>query len=75
MFMDIQNLSVKHQHMEDISFNPMRASSELWAFLNFNVAGNGHDKLDAAHELNGLDVWRCIVVLLAPKTVARRVEM
>ena len=29
MFMDIQNLSVGHKYMEDIGFNPMKASSEL----------------------------------------------
>ena len=40
-----------------------------------NVTGKGRTKFNAAQELHGLDVWRRIVVPLAPKTVARRVEM
>ena len=42
--------------VEDIGFNPMKASSELWAFLNLNVTGNGRNKFDAAQELTG---WAC----------------
>ena len=74
-FMDIQNLGMAITYMEDIGFSPTRASSELWAFLNLNVTGHERNKFDAAKELKGLDVWRRIVVPLAPKTVARRVEM
>ena len=74
-FMDIQNLRIANKYVEDNSFRPMHASSELWAFLNLTVTGHGRNKLDAAKELNGLDVWRRIVAPLAPKTVARRVEM
>ena len=73
--MDIQNFGIANTYMEDIGFSPMRASSELWAFLNLNVTGHGRNKFDAAKELNGLDVPRRIVVPFAPKTVARRVEM
>ena len=62
--MDIQALAAEHTYMEDIGFSPMRASSELWAFLNLNVTGHGRNKLDAAQELNGLDVWRRSVVPL-----------
>ena len=29
-FSDIQNLGIEQTYMEDIGFNPMRASSELW---------------------------------------------
>ena len=43
--------------------------------MNLSVAGNGCNKFDAVQELNGLDVLRRIVVPLAPKTVARCVEM
>ena len=74
-FMDIQNLGIVNTYMEDIGFSPMRASSEVWAFLNLNDTDHGRNKFDAAMELNRLDVWRHVVVPLAPKTVARRVEM
>ena len=74
-FMDFQNLGIANTYMEDMGSSPMRASSELWAVLNLNVTGHGRNKFDAARELNGLDVWRRIVVPLAPKTFARRVEM
>ena len=74
-FLDIQTLAHVQSYMEDIGFDPMRASSELWSFLNLNVTGNGRNKFDAAQELNGFAVWRRIVVPVAPRTVARRVEM
>ena len=74
-FMDIQDLATRNAHMGDIGFSPERASGELWSFLNLNVTGNARTKFDAARELNGLDVWRRIVVPMAPKTIARRVAM
>ena len=74
-FMDIQALAQEQSYMEDIGFDLMRVCSELWSLLNLNVTGNGRNKSDAAQELNGLDVWRRIVVPMAPRTVARRVEM
>ena len=45
-FLDIQNLGIEHAYMEDIGFNHMRASSELWAFLNLNVTGNGRSAIN-----------------------------
>ena len=74
-FLDMQTLAHEQSYMEDIGFDPMRVSSELWSFLNLNVTGHVRNKVDAAQELNGLNVWRCIVVPLAPKAVARRAEM
>ena len=47
-FLDIQNLANEQSYMEDIGFDPMRASSELWSFLNLNVTGKGRNKFDAA---------------------------
>ena len=73
--MDIQNLEMANTYMEDIDFSPMRATSELWAFLNLNVTGHRRNKFDAGKELNGRDVWRRILVPPAPETFARRVEM
>ena len=49
---DIQNLSVEHKYMENICFNPLKASSELWVFLNFNVTGNGRNKFEAEPDSN-----------------------
>ena len=69
-FMDIQALAQEQSYMEDIGFDPMRASSELGSFLNLNVAGIGRNRFYAAQELNGLGVWRRIVVPMAPRTVA-----
>ena len=59
-------LAQEQAHMEDIGFDPMRASSELWSFLKLSVTGNGRNKFDAAQELNGLDVWRRIFAYGAP---------
>ena len=33
-FLDMQNLALEQSYMEDIGFNPTRASSELWSFVN-----------------------------------------
>ena len=61
--------------MTDTGFDPVRASAELWAFLNLNLTGSAKNKFDKAEELNGLDVWRRVVVPIAPPTVVKRIEM
>ena len=67
VFMDIQNMPVERAHMQDIVLKPMKASSEVLAFLSLNTTGNGRNKFDAAQGLNGLDVWRRIVVHCCPE--------
>ena len=63
--------------MADTGFSAARASNLLWTFLNFNVGleGEARTRFEQAEELNGLDVWRRIVVPIEPKTLARRVAM
>ena len=63
--------------MNDIGFDPVKASGDLWSFLNLNVGltGNGRSKFKQAENLNGLDVWRRIVPPMKPKTVSRKVEL
>ena len=39
------------------------------------MVGTARPKFDKAPPLNGFDVWRRVVCLLAPKSVARRVEL
>ena len=64
------------QHlMQDSGFDTLQASRELWAFLNLNLVGTAHAKFDKAPPLNGFDVWRRVVSPMAPKSVARRVDL
>ena len=61
--------------MQDSGFDTIQASQELWAFLNLNLVGSARAKFDKAPRLNGFDVWRRVVCPMAPKSVARRVDL
>ena len=74
---DVRRLASEQTYMNDIGFDPVRASGDLWSFLNLNVGltGNGRSKFKQAEKLKGLDVWRRIVAPMKPKTVSRKVEL
>ena len=55
--------------MQGIGLNVIQASQELWAFLN------ARPKVDKAPRLNGVVVWCRVVCPMAPKLVARRVDL
>ena len=64
--------------MTDVCFDPVQADHELWAFLNMNIppsCSKARNFFDKAKELQGFDVWRRIMVPMAPRTVSRRVDM
>ncbi len=61
--------------MQDAGLDTIQASQELWAFLNLNLVGSARAKFDKAPRLNGFDVWRRVVCPMAPKSVARRVDL
>ena len=61
--------------MQGSGLDTLQASRELWALLNFNLVGTARAKFDKAPPLNGFDVWRRVVSPMAPKSVARRVDL
>ena len=61
--------------MQDTGFDTIQASQELWAFLNLNLVGSARAKFDKAPRLNSFDVCRRVVCPMAPKSVARRVDL
>ena len=65
---DVEQLVRDQPHMSDTRFDPVKASGDLWSYLNLNIglAGKARAKFKSAQDLNGLDVWRRIVVPLAP---------
>ena len=74
---EIRNLH-GHSAMSDVGFDPVQANHELWAFLNLNLPASAtkvRNLFKKAKELQGFDVWRRIVVPMAPKTISRRIDM
>ena len=55
--------------MTDSGVDPIQASHKLWAFLNLNLPASCtkvRNLFDKAKELQGFDVWRRIMVPMAP---------
>ena len=72
---DHHHLTGTQSFMQDNGFDTVQASRELWPFLDLILVGTARPKFDKAPPLNGLDVWRRVVCPLAPKSVARRVDL
>ena len=57
-----------------LDVDPVQASQRIWTWLQLPLMGSGTPELDYnnAEALNGMEVWRCLAVPLASKSLPRR---